>query len=169
MALHQSWVHGTAFAPPEEPASGLYRVDNIWGTDIVGLRRGWGIFFLGQPGTANWFHVSIPTPTIIEGARVRLQRVFVLFSAGISTATSAGQSGANITDIHVWDGPNRIATFGTFNLFGQHRTRVEGGNTFNVNARPEIFLGVGISVRATFSNVGEQLIGFSGAGADFDI
>ena len=100
MALHQSWVHGTAFAPPEEPASGLYRVDNIWGTDIVGLRRGWGIFFLGQPGTANWFHVSIPTPTIIEGARVRLQRVFVLFSAGISTATSAGQSGANITDIH---------------------------------------------------------------------
>jgi hypothetical protein len=169
MALHQSWAHGNAFAPPELPANGLYPVDNVRWTDITGLRRGWGSFWLGQPGTSNWFHVPIPTPTIVEGARVQLQRVFVLFTAGDTTATAAGQSGANITNIHVWDGPNRIATFGPFNLFGEHRQPVGGGNTFTVQAKPQITFGVGISVQATFSNVGDQLIGFAGAGADFDI
>jgi hypothetical protein len=167
MALHQSWVHGNAFAPPEFPAAGLYEVDNVRWTDITGLRKGWGSFWLGQPGQSNWFHVAIPTPTIVEGARVRLQQIFVLFTAGDSTATGANASGANITDIHVWDGPNRIKTFGPFNLFGDHRQ--PPGNSFQLPAMPQISCGVGISVRATFSNVGDQLIGFAGAGADFDI
>jgi hypothetical protein len=169
MALHQSWAHGNAFAPPEFPSQGLYEVDNIRWTDVTGLRRGWGSFWRGQAGQSNWFHVAIPTPTIIEGARVRLQRIFVLFTAGDTTVNSANSSGANITDIHVWDGPNRIKTFGPFNLFGEHRGPIGGGNTFTLQAVPQISFGVGISIRASFSNVGNQLVGFAGAGADFDI
>ena len=169
MALHQSWAHGTAFAPAEEPSQGMLEVDGINWTDVIGLRRGWGSFYQGQPGTSNWFHVSIPTPAIIEGARVRLLKVFVLFLAGDPTVSSAGQSGANITDIRVHNGPNQIASFGTFNLFGDKRTGISGGNTFTLPAKPQITMGVGISVRATFSNVGIQMIGFSAAGADFDI
>jgi hypothetical protein len=168
MALHQNWAHGTAFAPAEEP-SGLNEVSGIDWTDVLGLRRGWGAFWEGKPGNAHWFHVSIPTPAIIEGARVRLLRIYVLFLAGDPNVSSPGSAGANITDIHVYDGPNRIATFGTFNLSGDRRAGIQGGNTFAVQARPQISLGVGISVRASFSNVGQQLIGFSAAGADFDI
>ena len=170
MALHQSWVHGNAFAPPEFPGPpGLHHVDGVDWTDITGWRRGWGCFWQGHPGEANWFHVAIPTPSIVEGARVQLLQIFLLFTAGDLTATGAGQSGANITDIHVWDGPNRIATFGPFNLFGAHAGSPGGGNTFKLQAKPQIFMGVGISVRVNFSNVGDQLVGFSAAGADFDI
>jgi hypothetical protein len=34
---------------------------------------------------------------------------------------------------------------------------------------PQISFGVGISVRAEFKNVGNQLVWFSAAGADFEI
>ncbi len=50
-------------------------------SDVVGLRRGWGVTFLGKAGTFNWFHASIPTPTFAEGVEARLERVFVFFDA----------------------------------------------------------------------------------------
>jgi hypothetical protein len=169
MALHQSWVHGTAFAPPELPSVGVDEVDNNRWTDLTGLRQGWGTTWQGVANQSAWFHVAIPTPAIIEGARVQLNQVYVLWSAGDATAAGWSDAGALITDVHVWDGPNRIKTFGTFRVFGNHATQRDSDNTFVLPARPQISFGVGISVRAEFKNVGNQLVWFSAAGADFEI
>jgi hypothetical protein len=169
MALHQSWVHGTAFAPPELPSVGVDEVNNNRWTDLTGLRQGSGTTWQGVPNQSAWFHVAIPTPAIIEGARVRLNQVYVLWSAGDATASGWPNAGALVTDVHVWDGPNRIFTSGTFKEFGNHATQIDGDNTFVLPARPQITFGVGISVRAEFTNVGNQLVWFSAAGADFEI
>ena len=169
MALHQSWVHGTAFAPPELPSVGVDEVNNNRWTDLTGLRQGWGTTWQGVVNQSAWFHVAVPTPAIIEGARARCNQVYVLWSAGDATAASWSNAGALITNIHVWDGPNRIQTFGSFRRFGNHAGGIDGENTFALPARPQISFGVGISVRAEFSNVGNQLVWFSAAGADFEI
>ena len=165
MALHASWVHGTAFMPAEFPGSGLENVDDVAWTDILGFRRGWGSFWQGIAGNANWFHVSIPTPVITDDNRVKLERVFVMFKAGEDTPNDADLAGANVTDIHVWDGPNRIKTFGSFQLFGDHRGALDTDNTHVLDPQEEIFRGVGISVRVAFRQ--DELVGFASAGADF--
>jgi hypothetical protein len=164
---YANWVHGTAFMPPEFPTQGLDNVDGVPYTDVVGLRRGWGTFWQGKTGNANWFHVSIPTPVIIDNARVKLQRVFVMFTAGDTTVNNANLAGANITDIHVWDGVNLIRTFGPYLLFGDHRSHLDTSNTFELPNPLEIFWGVGISVRVQFS--ANQRVGFASAGADFEV
>jgi hypothetical protein len=166
MGLYASWVHGTAFQPPEFPAQGLQPIDGIHYTDVVGLRRGWGSFWRGRAGSANWFHVSIPTPVVIDGHRVKLERIFVMFTAGKGTPNNANLAGANVTDIHVWDGPNRIKTFGPFMLFGDHRFKLpDTSNTHVLSPQLDISWGVGISVRVAFS--ADELVGFASAGADF--
>jgi hypothetical protein len=169
MALHQQWVHGTAFAPPELPSVGVDEVNNIRWTDLTGLRQGGGTTWQGVPGQSAWFHVAIPTPAIIEEARSRLNRVYVLWQAGDVNASGWSSAGALITDVHVWDGPIRLQTFGTFREFGAHAGQIDGDNTFTISASPQIRFGVGISVRAEFSNVGNQIVYFSAAGADFEI
>ena len=169
MALHRNWVHGTAFAPPELPSVGVDEVnDNRW-TDLTGLRQGWGTTWQGVPNQSAWFHVAVPTPSIIEEAQVRVNQVYVLWSAGDADASGWSDAGALITDVHVWDGPNQIKTFGGFRRFGGHATQIDSQNTFALPAMPQISFGVGISVRAEFKNVGNQLVWFSAAGADFEI
>ena len=54
-------VHGQAFFL-EYPGSAYMRnAENVDWADIVGLRRGSGVTFRGQPNRENYFHVSIPT------------------------------------------------------------------------------------------------------------
>ena len=79
-------------------------------------------------------------------------------------------AGANVTDVHVWDGPNRIHTFGPFLLFGEHRFRFQGpdANTFFVLPTPiPIFFGIEIAVQVKFPQ--QKTVTFAGAGAEFDI
>jgi hypothetical protein len=166
MALHASWVHGTAFAPAERPANGLSNVNGVSWTDVVGLRQGGGTTFQGQAGHNNWFHVSIPTPVIVNDVRARLKQVFVMFQCGDPNAQAAQNAGANVTDIHVWDGPNRIHTFGPFLLFGEHRFRLDTSNTLVMPAAREISWGIGLSVRVQFS--AQTQVTFAAAGADFE-
>ena len=169
MGLHQRWVHGTAFAPPELPSVGVNEVDRNRWTDLTGLRQGWGTTWQGVPGRSAWFHIAVPTPSIIEGARVQLNQVYVLFSAGDSNTTRWQDAGANLTGCHVWDGPNRLMTFNTGKAFGNHAGGIDGTNTFRLTNRPQISFGVGISVQFEFQNIGNQLVWFSAAGADFEI
>src|SRR4051812_46260491 len=165
MATHASWVHGTAFMPAEQPEAGLDEVDGIKWTDVVGLRRGWGSFWQGVPNGANWFHVSIPTPVIVAGARARLEKVFVMWIAGDPSVSFGPNAGANVTDVHVWDGPTRILRRTGMLLAGDHRTRLDTDNQFAIPNTPEVRWGVGISVRVQFSQA--QQVGFASAGADF--
>src|SRR5262245_36098339 len=99
------WVHGTSVQPE-------YAVPSIarkgWGTQIVGNPS---VFISGQPGVAdfwsgpqtvrNWFHFALTTPVIIDDARPKLTRCFVLFFA----------QQAWVREVHVWDANRQLAVF----------------------------------------------------------
>jgi hypothetical protein len=170
MALYASWSPGIAFMPAEFPANadGLMLVNGIPWTDVVGLRQSGGTTFQGQAGAANWFHVPIATPVIVNDIRVKLVQIFVMFLCGDPNVNFAPNAGANVTDIHVWDGPNRIHKFGPFNLFGEHRFRLDNNNTHQLPMPlPNIFFGVELAVHVTFS--ANQTVTFASAGADFQV
>ncbi|HUN48990.1 MAG TPA: hypothetical protein VMU85_20825, partial [Stellaceae bacterium] len=98
-----------------------------------------------------------------------LIQVFVMFRSGdpaAEVANDADLAGCNVTDVHVWDGPNRIQTFGPFNLFGEHRFRFGTSNTFKLPAPKEIFFGIELAVHVSFTM--NFPVTFASAGADFD-
>ena len=167
MALYASWVHGTAFQPAEYPGSGLSNVNNVDWTDKLGFRQGWGTTWKGQAGHGNFFHVSIPTPVIVNGTRARLTKVYVMFMCGDLTVNNALHAGANVTAYHIWDGPNRIHLESGMLLFGEHRNFLDTSNTIVLSAPIEIYWGLGISVQVQFTN--DQFVSFASAGADFEI
>ena len=69
MALYASWSPGIAFMPAEFPADTV-QVNNVAGSQIVGLRQSGGATFQGIVGSSNWFHVPIATPVIVAGVRL---------------------------------------------------------------------------------------------------
>jgi hypothetical protein len=168
MALFASWSPGTAFMPAEIP-SDMVQVHGVGWTDVLGLRQSGGTTFQGKVGTSNWFHVPIATPVIISGVRAKLVRVFVMFQCGSAAAVTnnnATLAGCNITDVHVWDGPNRIHQFGAFLLFGEHRFRLGTSNTFAMPTPVDIFFGLELAVHVSFTQ--NESVTFASAGADFD-
>jgi hypothetical protein len=93
--------------------------------------------------------------------------VWVMFNCGDLMATIANNAGANITDIHVWDGANRIQKFGGFKLFGKHNHNLVDTNVLHKLPTPiDVFFGVEIAVHVSFSQ--DQTVTFFSAGADFD-
>jgi hypothetical protein len=168
MGTHAMWVHGTAFAPPENPSQGLENVDNVPYTDVLGLRQGWGATWVGDKGSASWFHVSIPTPTVVDDSFASLKRVFVLFSTG-QGVSGPGLGGPTVTDVHVWDGSSRIQTFGNLQGWGDRRGALDTSNTFVLAPASGVRFGVGISVRVQFETIGEQRIELAAAGAEFEL
>jgi hypothetical protein len=166
MALYASWTPGIGFMPAETP-SDTQDVNGIGWTGVVGLRQSGGTTFKGKGGTSIWFHAPIATPVIINGARAALERVFVMFQCGDPAAQIATKAGANITDIHVWDGAKRIKTFSGFMLFGDHRTQFDTSTKHEMGTpAPQIFYGVEIAVHVKFSQ--DQTVTFVSAGADFN-
>ena len=168
MGIHSMWAHGTAFAPPEIPSQGLENVDDVPYTDVLGLRRGWGSSWVGDPNTSHWFHISIPTPAAVDGVTATLKQVYLLFSTGQGYSLPS-QGGPLITDVHVWDGSNFVQAFGNLQGFGDRRNVLDGNNTFVLTPAPQIRFGVGISVHVQFTTIDVQRIEFAGAGADFDV
>jgi hypothetical protein len=125
MALHASWVHGTALA-----------VENPENLARVGF-FGWGGDMLIQPGKSSWFHLPVPTPVIVADTRLKLVRVFVLFKSD----PGAG----NIRNVHVWDGSAKVTEFNNLNLQGEHRNGLDAQNTFNLPSVHTVAFGIGIS------------------------
>jgi hypothetical protein len=169
MATHASWSPGIAFMPAEIPGN-MRPVNGIPWTDALGLPQNGGTTFQGAVGTSNWFHVPIATPVIIAGTRAKLVQVFVMFRCGSAasiTANNALIAGCNVTDVHVWDGGNRIHMFGPFNLFGEHRFRLGTSNTFKLPTPLDVFFGIELAVQVSFSQ--NEPITFASAGADFDV
>jgi hypothetical protein len=167
MALFPSWSPGIAFMPAEFP-SDMVQVNGVGWSDVLGLRQSGGATFKGKIGTSNWFHVPIATPVIVADTRAKLVQVFVMFKCGSAaavTANNANLAGCNVTDVHVWDGPNRINTFGPFKLFGEHRFRFGTSTTHKLPTPKDIFWGVELAVHVSFTQ--DESITFAAAGADF--
>jgi hypothetical protein len=165
MLKHASWIHGNAM--------------HVEDTSFVNVRRmGWGTELLHTfpqnftpPG--SWCHIPIPTPVILDGARVRVQTLFLLFKTGQHAA---------IDNIHVFDGPRRIANFDVIpgsnysaRRTGNYSQGVAPQNTITLPSVHEVALGLSISFtfrpvalsvdRAPTDPEGSLLI--TSAGADF--
>jgi hypothetical protein len=151
------WVHGNAVVA-ERPG------------DLAGeVRIGWGSKFLLKPGSDNWFHVSIPTPVLIDGVRPKLSKVFVLFAT--SKAEGGGMlQGSSITALHVYDGAKKVKSFGETRM-GKHTAQIDAANTWAVDAPLTIYYGLGLSIHARAPQVtsddAPQPVEFATIGADF--
>ena len=168
------WVHGTS-VEPEYPVPSLVRKG--WGTQIVGngsvfLKPGPTLDYewFGPPSVWNWFHFALTTPVIIDDARPRLTRCFVLFRADV----------AWVRAVHVWDANRKVAEFDTsgINLTGDYM-QIGTDNTFTLSTPEVISFGLGISVSVEFQRgqiplgtgyvrmAGGEIL-FTTAGADFE-
>jgi hypothetical protein len=151
MALHASWVHGTALAV-ENPEN-LTRASYF----------GWGAEMHFVPGKSGWFHMPLPTPVIVGDVRTKVQKLFLMFK------TDAGE----IRNVHIWDGPNRIQTFDGLHLTGDHWNGLDAVNTFNLSTPHSVIWGMGISffVQASigFDTVIDPKLFVASAGGDFTV
>ena len=119
------WIHGNAVVG-EHP-------ENLLALD----RRGWGTECQLQRGTKSWFHLAIPTPVIINDQRLQLVRAFLFFNTP--------QEDGHISEVHVYDGSNRLEVFENLSLVGDCRTFVSGYNTFALPNPPLLYGGLGCS------------------------
>ncbi|MFE7190510.1 DUF6623 family protein [Kitasatospora sp. NPDC057541] len=126
MALQASWVHGNAMVV-ENPEN-LSRNGHFgWGSDVD-----------ITPGKSSWFHVAVPTPVIVNDVRTNLVRVFVLFKTDVGFG--------RLTRVHVWDGSGGpLQQFENLASEGEHRTGLDGQNTFTLDQPHSVAFGIGIS------------------------
>lgn len=123
MALYASWAHGTGLTV--ESPENLARIGHF----------GWGADMSIKPGKSSWFHISVPTPVIVNNVRTHLQRIFLLFDA----------QGGSIRNVHVYDGSAKVQEFNGLSLQGEHRIGLDAQNTFNLSAQHTVQFGIGIS------------------------
>lgn len=144
MALAEAmWTHGHSMQI-EFPDN----IAKVW-------KAGFYIEVEGKPGTQNWFHFAIPTTVIVNGKRLHVGSVMLLFETLSADAI--------VRDVHIFDGAARIASHNGVNLTGD-----AGFQRFEAPGNPEVKWGVGISVGVTFgSGSGDRTMRFRSAGCDF--
>jgi hypothetical protein len=155
------WMHGTAME--------VERPDGLIPNGVV--RTGDGTHFYGHSGSANWFHIAIPSPVILDGIRPVLTQVCVFYRLG------PGASGT-LTSVHLWDGPQRVREWNNLKLRGEHFTALDGANTWRVEPAITIKYGLKIAVQVHYAVSIEDDGGapnlsldffVSAAGADFEV
>jgi hypothetical protein len=132
------WTHGTSV-----------QVENPGVVNVT--RYGFYTRVDGNSGAATWFHFAIPTTVILSDVRKQVDSVILQFES----------LGAAVTNVHVYDGPAKIAVYDSMNLAGTHNSE-----RFPVPGKPSVFSGIGISVRVQFSTSSPRYILFKTAGAD---
>ena len=141
---HAMWTHGTS-------------IHEEFPTRLKYTRRlGSYALFDGKPGTTNWFHYPIPTPVIVNNKRLRLDSVILQFVTDPDTY---------VTNVHVYDGYNKIKSFDGLALTGTHLFE-----RFDILDK-YVRWGIGISIGVRFGKKDRRShrIGFISAGGDFFI
>ncbi len=166
MALETTFAHGNVVVPQNAGGGNisspgpLANVNGVAWTDVLGLPFGWGKAFRGKSGNQVWFHGTIPTPVHLESARTLVQDAFFLTSS---------EAGAAVTEVHIWDGPDRLAVFSGLHTAGDHAHTLQPGvNAFQPRiggALHAMSFGLSISMLVNFS--AEANITFHGLGANF--
>lgn len=138
------WIHGTSLQV-EFPD----RIARTW-------HAGFYTEIEGKPNTENWFHFAIPSKVIVNDRRLRIGSVMLLGETLSSDAV--------IRDVHIYDGPDKIAEHNGVNLSGNL-----GFRRFNLPNTPLVKWGVGISIGVRFGSSGSRVMRFKSAGCDFVI
>lgn len=136
------WIHGTSLQV-EFPD----RIARTW-------QAGFYTEIEGKPNTENWFHFAIPSKVIVNDQRLRIGSVMLLCETLSADAV--------IRDIHLYDGPNKIAQHNGVNLSGNL-----GFRRFEAPTIPFVQWGIGISIGVRFGSTGSRVMRFKSAGCDF--
>ena len=146
MAIEKAmWAHGHSMVI-EFPD----RIKSKW-------RAGFYIRVIGKKNTTNWFHFAIPTPVIVNNNRLSIDSALVRFR---SKSTFA-----DITNIHVYDGENKIANHNNLNRSPSDWDM----QRFDVPGHPDVKWGIGISIGVRFNGNTDanNTMEFASAGVDF--
>ena len=146
MALEQAmWAHGHGMAV-EVPGN----LKSEW-------RAGFFIRVVGKPNTTNWFHFAIPTAVIVNDNRLRIDSALLRYRCGSALA--------DITNLHVFDGENRVFAADNLNLSPTALTVTR----WTLPNKPDVFWGVGVTVGVRFggANDAQNTMEFAAAGVDF--
>lgn len=153
--LHAFWIHGTSAV-----------CENLGSITQV-TYQGFGATFSKVAGGEDWIHLPIPTQVITQDVRSVIGKAFVLFDA---------KNGAKVVNFHVFDGISRIASRDGTSMTGNHLGIDDGSiPEFNRNwfrfgggdssRRPEIFGGIGVTIKVLFPVPGSSIF-IPSAGAD---
>ncbi|MBY0519834.1 MAG: hypothetical protein K2P79_05340 [Sphingomonas sp.] len=139
------WAHGHSMAV-EVPAN----LVSEW-------RAGFFIRVIGKKNTTNWFHFAIPTSVIVNDNRLRIDSAMLRFRSG--------STGADVTNVHVFDGENRVFAADNLDL----SPNALGFQRFTLPNKPEVFWGVGVTVGVRFTGATDaaNTMEFAAAGVDF--
>ncbi len=172
---YAAWTHGVS-AQVERPNFLIAHKNSICTVDDGDawcgiLRQGNGAKFYGEPNTNNWFHFALNAPVILNGTRLKLSKVFVLFACEVFIPHDdpVPRYGTKINSVHVWDGATRIKTFDNLDLYGGYKTIKENVNQFILEPAIPVYYGINISVGVSFfgTYIINHKIKFYAAGGDF--
>ena len=111
----------------------------------------------GSEGQNTWVHFPVPTPTAINGIKMRVGTALLSFRT---------RPHATVHEVVVYDGERRIAEHTDLGLQGDHLDA-----RFDVPGNPEVSRGINIAVGIMFSDdsrsVREMQIEIIGAGIEF--
>lgn len=121
-----SWVHGNAVVAQ---SSDLFSFE----------KYGWGTQIVMRPGQSCWFHIPVPTPEILDGARMQLIRAFIQLRF-------EGPGGI-LDELHLWDGDRRVATDTDLKAAIDADVKLPGCRTFEFYQPWVCQFGVGLSFK----------------------
>jgi len=80
MAIISEFWAASASIRAQDTGPGIFDiVDGQAGSDVAGFYRGFTTSFRLKAGKSTWFHVPLPTPTVIWGKRLSLSTVTLLW------------------------------------------------------------------------------------------
>jgi hypothetical protein len=147
------WVHGNTIVA-EHP-------EHILALDY----RGWGPEFQLERETKSWFHLAVPTPLILANQRTQLVRIFLYFNTP--------ERDGHISEIHVYDGSDRVQVYENLFLVGDCRASLmSGSNTFPLPSSRLLYRGLSISFLYQAASCAQEpcppsYLSIAAAGADF--
>ena len=92
----------------------------------------------GARGQNTWLHFPLPTPVVVDGARMRIEGAYVSFRT---------RSNASVYEVIVYDGESRIAEHMDLDLRGDHLEA-----RFDVPGNPEIHRGINVTLGVRFDD-----------------
>jgi len=144
MSIKQAaWIHGTS----------VQLENSSWSN--LALRQ--GFFTTLRPSnesTSGWVHFAIPTPVIVNDARLRAHSALIRFTTGRQ---------ASIGAIHIFDGEKKIHERNGLNLQGTLQLVREP-----ISKSQRVHWGTGVSILVNFNDgSSDAFIQLIGAGIDF--
>jgi hypothetical protein len=141
------WVHGVAF----EARFPLAFPESL---SLVERTEEGTLFRSMASASSQFFHVSIPSPTVLNDFRMQLRRVFIFYDT----------NGATIKSVRVFDGPRLVREFPNLAWSGNHSNAFDASNVLIINPSENISSGIGIVVEVDFDGPISNIIRFSTAG-----